>query len=109
MDLLADAELFEFLAQCAAVDAENGSRAALVSVHVAHHDLEQRFFNFPHHKIIQLRRLVAVEGLEIALQGLLGLRTQWDALAIDFQIAAVERRRSLFAGSRFLLCDPSPS
>src|ERR1700761_2636804 len=56
--LLADPELFEFLAQGAAVDAENGCRAALVSLHVAHHHLEQRLLDLAHHQLVQVRGLM---------------------------------------------------
>src|SRR5882757_8261417 len=66
--LLVDAELFQLLAQGAAIDAENGRGAALVALHVAHHDLEQRFFDFAHDQIVQVCGLVAIERFEIALQ-----------------------------------------
>src|ERR1700720_4185887 len=96
-DLLADAELFEFLAQCAAVDAENRRRTALIALHVAHDYLEQRLFNLAHHEVVQMRGLVAVQRLKITLQRLLDLRTQGHALAIHLEIAAVEGWRNIFA------------
>src|SRR5271169_6175915 len=51
--LLADPELFEFLAQGAAIDAENGRRTALVALHMAHHDLEQGLLHLAHDEVIQ--------------------------------------------------------
>src|ERR1700679_2414627 len=95
VSLLADPELSEFLAQGSAIDAEDGRGAALVSVHVPHHHLEQRLLDLAHHQIIQMCGLVAVQGLEIALQRFLGLRAQRHALAIHFEIASVEGRRRL--------------
>jgi len=51
-NLFVDAELFEFLAQCTAIDAENRRRAALIALNVAHDHFEQRLFHFPHHEVI---------------------------------------------------------
>src|SRR5277367_5666453 len=90
VSLLADPELFEFLAQGAPVDAEDRGSAALVSLRVAHYHLEQRFLDLAHHQLVQMRGLMAVQGLEVALQRLLGLRAQRHALAIHFQIASIE-------------------
>src|SRR5579871_1567117 len=67
--LLADAELFQLLAQSAAVDPENGRGTALIAVHMVHHHFEQRLFHFPHHQIVQVRRLVSIQSFEITLQG----------------------------------------
>src|ERR1700722_4324908 len=104
-DLFADAELFEFLAQCAAIDAENRRRAALIALYVVHHHFEQGLFHFAQHQIVQMRGFVAIERFKIALQRLLGLRTQGHALAVHLQIAAVESRRQVSARLRFLFCD----
>ena len=98
-DLLVDAELFEFLAQSAAVDAEDGRRAALIALHVAHHHLEQRLFHFAHHEVVQMRGFVAIERFKIALQRFLGLRTQGHALAVHLQIAAIEALRDFSSRS----------
>src|ERR1700761_7638521 len=65
---LVDAELFQLLAQGAAIDAQNGRSAALIALYVTHHDFEQRLFHLAHDQIVQVRRLVAVERLEIAFQ-----------------------------------------
>ncbi len=83
--LLADTELFELLAQGAAIDAEYGRRAALIALRVAHDHFEQRLFHFAHHQIVQMRRFVAIERFKIALQCFLGLRTQGHALAFTFR------------------------
>src|SRR5580693_163796 len=53
--LLAYAELFELLAQGAAIDPEYGRCPALIALYVAHHDFEQRLFHLTHHEIVQLR------------------------------------------------------
>ena len=45
-------KLFEFLAQRAAIDAQDGCRTALIALHMAHHDFEQRLFHFTHHKVV---------------------------------------------------------
>src|SRR5277367_6756387 len=95
VSLLADPELFEFLAQGAAIDAEDGRRTALVALHVAHHNLEQRLFDLAHDQLVQVRGLMSVQRLEVALQRFLGLRAQRHALAIHFQVAPIEGRRQL--------------
>src|SRR5688572_5572533 len=46
------AELAQFLAQRAAVDAENVCGAALVAVRVVEHSLEQRFFDFAQDHVV---------------------------------------------------------
>src|SRR5271155_2711717 len=71
--LLVDAELFQLLAQSTAIDAENGRGAALVALHMTHHDLEKRFFHFAHDQIVQVCRLMAIERVEIAFQRFLRL------------------------------------
>src|SRR5580692_11319 len=55
-NLLADAELFEFLAQRAAIDPEYRRCSALVALDVAHYRLEQRLFHLAHDQIVQARR-----------------------------------------------------
>src|SRR5271168_4236099 len=108
VQLLVDPEFFEFLAQGAAIDTEDGRGTALVSLHMPHHHLEQRLLDLAHHQFVQVRGLMTVQGLEIALQRLLGLRAQRHALAVHFQIAPIEGRRRLPASPGFLLCDHSP-
>src|SRR5271154_2490974 len=91
--LLADAELFELLAQCAAIDPEYGRRPALIALSVAHHRFEQRLFDLAHHQIVQTRRFMPIQRFKVALQGLFGLRAQRHTFAVDLQIATVELRR----------------
>ena len=64
---------------------------------MAHHHFEKRLFDFAHHEIVQVSGLVAVQSLKITLQGFFSLRTQGHALAIDFQVTAVEGSRKFSA------------
>ena len=103
--LLGNSELAEFLAQGTAVDAENGGRTALIALNVAHDHFEQRLFHFAHHEVVQVHGFMAVERFKITLQRLFGLGTQRPVLAVDLQVATVERRPGFSTRFRFLFGD----
>ena len=77
----------EFLAQGAAVDAEDVRGAALVALCVAEHGPEQRLLDLAHHEVVEMPRPMAVQAGEVAVERLLGVRTQRDAAAVDRRAA----------------------
>ena len=74
--LAGEAELTEFLAQRAAVDAEDRGGAALVARGVVEHGAEQGLFDFAQHEVVQVRGLVAVQVGEVVGECSLGVVTQ---------------------------------
>ena len=87
------AVLSQFLAQRAAIDAENVGRAALVAFGVVQHGLEQRLFHFAQHQVVQLRRACGRSGCEIGLER---FARSWSAAAARAaQAVATGSRRAL--------------
>ena len=74
--LAGEAELTEFLAQRAAVDAEDRGGAALVARGVVEHGAEQRFFDLAQHHVVEVRWLVAVQVREVVGECSFGVVTQ---------------------------------
>src|ERR1044072_1743152 len=72
-----EAELPQFLAQCAPVDPEDRGGAALVARRIVEHGAEQGFFDLAQHQVVQVRGLVAVEVREVVGEGALGVVSEW--------------------------------
>ena len=63
----------EFLAQRAAINAEDTGSLALVAVGVVHNDFKKWSLNFAHNKIVQFTRTITVEAGEILVEGVFGV------------------------------------
>src|SRR3984893_8798314 len=90
-------ELLQFLAQGAAVDAENACGAALVALRVIEHDAKQRLLDLAQHQVVEMRRPLTVQAGEVIAQGALGMLAQR-------QFPPVGSGDNGFASSRPLLC-----
>src|SRR5687767_11424289 len=94
--------LAQLFAQGAAIDAEDGRRAALVAVGIVHHGLEQRQFHFAHDKLIEPARAVAVQAVEVAAERLLGVvaKGYFTGVSVDGTeiVRAARRLRPLLRG-----------
>src|ERR1700730_12486298 len=69
-------ELLQFLAQGAAVDAENACRTALVALRVIEHDAKQRLLDLAQYQVVEMGRPVTVQTGEVIAQGALGMIAQ---------------------------------
>src|SRR2546421_5095466 len=98
-------ELLQFLAQGAAVDAENVCGAALVAVRVIEHDAKQRLLDLAQHHFVETGGPVTVQAGEVIAQGALGVVAQR-------QFPPVDSGDNGFASPRLFLCghceSPSP-
>ena len=79
----------EFLAQRAAVDAENSGCLTLIAVCVVHDGFEQRPFNFSHDEIVEISWAIAVKVPEIFSQCIFGVLVQRLAALRGFQFAVL--------------------
>src|SRR5882762_2153564 len=90
-------ELLQFLAQGAAVDAENACGAALVALRVVEHDSKQRLLDLAQHQVVEMGGPLTVQAGEVIAQGALGMIAQR-------QFPPVGSGDNGFASSRPLLC-----
>src|SRR5882762_812129 len=90
-------ELLQFLAQGAAVDAENSCGAALVALRVVEHDSKQRLLDLAQHQVVEMGGPLTVQAGEVIAQGALGMIAQR-------QFPPVGSGDNGLASSRPLLC-----
>src|SRR3984893_12234580 len=90
-------ELLQFLAQGAAVDAENACGGALVALRVIEHDAKQRLLDLAQHQVVEMGRPLTVQAGGVIAQGALGM-------IAERQFPPVGWGDNGFASSRPLLC-----
>src|SRR5688572_3353122 len=94
--------LAQFLAQGAAIDAEDGRGTALVAVGIVHYGLEQRHFHLAHDEVVESARAMAVQAVEVAAEGLLGMVAQGYFARVSVggtgKVRAAQRLRPLLRG-----------
>src|SRR5437879_7085362 len=76
-------ELLQFLAQRAAVDAENVRGAALVALGVIEHHAKQRLLDLAQHQLVEAGGPVTVQAGEVIAQGALGMIAQRQFPPVD--------------------------
>lgn len=74
--------LAQFFAQCAAIDAQYFGGTALIAIDIAQHCAEQWFFDFANDQIVKFAGLVAVQVCKVSIEGVRGLITQRDGIAV---------------------------